>query len=253
MNEILQRNFHMNSTDADLHGLCRPSALLAMLQEMATEHSVILGISRETMLERYNSVWLVARLWFRLDRPIFHDRDITITTWTRGATGAVSYRDYDLSVDGEPVGEAVASWMLTDIDNRTIQRMNKLPEVVQAAVPEQVKSVRLARPSMPKDLTEWMIRPVRYSDTDINGHMNNTRYIDVACDAVGFDRMHGHYLSEALISYSRECFAGSDLHILGQAEDPRYYIRGAADDGATHFDTILTFSQIPGMEIAPAG
>ncbi len=245
MNEILQREFLVDSRDTDLHGLCRPSALLGILQEMATEHSVVLGISRDIMLARYHSVWLLARLWYRLDRPVYHDQRLAIQTWTRGATGAVSYRDFDLFMDGERVGEAVTSWVLADIDSRSIQRMQKLPEVVNCAVPETVKQKKLSRFSMPKEMVELTTRRVQYSDTDINGHMNNTRYVDVACDSLGFETMRGYFLAEAAVNYSRECFAGSTLHILGKEENGAYYVRGADADGTSHFDTVLRFEKIP--------
>lgn len=244
MNAILQRDFFVDTRDTDLHGLCRPSALLGYLQEMATAHSEELGISRRVMLERHNSVWMLARLWYRLDEPIRRDQTVTIKTWTRGANGAVSYRDFDLLVGGRPVGEAVTSWVLADVDSRSIQRMGKMEEVVRAAVPERVKDRRLSRFPMPKQLDELMLRPVCYSDTDINGHMNNTRYVDVACDAVHFERMAGEYLAEVMVNYSRECLPGSTLRVLGKHEGETWFVRGADDEGAAHFDTALRFSPI---------
>lgn len=241
----MQREFLVDSRDTDLHGLCRPSALLGFLQEMATEHSEVLGISRRVMLERHNSIWLLARLWYRLDRPILRDQTLTVRTWTRGATGAVSYRDFDLYVGDARVGEAVTSWVLADIDSRSIQIMSKMPEVVAAAVPACVKDKKLSRFPMPKDLTELMRRPVWYSDTDINGHMNNTRYVDVACDAVGFDRMAGQYLAETMVNYSRECLPGDTLSVRGKQEGTTWFVRGADDAGAAHFDTALRFAPVP--------
>lgn len=245
MNEILQREFLVDSRDTDLHGLCRPSALLGYLQEMATEHSEVLGISRRVMLERHNCVWLLARLWYRLETPILRDQTLTVRTWTRGASGATSYRDFDLFVGDERVGEAVTSWVLADVDDRSIRRMSRMEEVVNAAVPACVKERSLSRFPMPKDLTELMTRRVYYSDTDINGHMNNTRYVDVACDAVRFDGMRGSFLAEVMVNYSRECLPGSELHILGKCEGETWFVRGADEADAAHFDTALRFAPIP--------
>ena len=152
MNETLTRQFFVDSRDTDLHGLCRPSALLGMLQQMATEHAAYIGLARDDLLEKYNCVWLLARTWFRLDKPIYHDQQLTITTWTRGATGAVSYRDFDIFANGERIGEAVTSWVLADIDNRSLLRMHKIPEVVNVVRPETVKTKKLSRPPMPKDV-----------------------------------------------------------------------------------------------------
>lgn len=244
MNEIMYRDFTVDSRDTDLHGLCRPSALLGFLQEMATAHSEVLGISRRVMLERHNCVWMLARLWFCLERPICRDQTITVKTWTRGANGAVSYRDFDLLIGGERIGEAVTSWVLADVETRGIQRMSRMQELVEAAVPACVKDRKLSRLLMPKELDELMTRRVLYSDTDINGHMNNTRYVDAACDAVRFDQMRGHFLAEAMVNYSRECLPGSCLHILGRQEGGTWFVRGADETGAAHFDTALRFAPL---------
>ena len=245
MNETLTRQFFVDSRDTDLHGMCRPSALLGMLQQMATEHAAYIGLGRGELLKKYHCVWLLARTWYRLDKPIYHDQQLTITTWSRGVTGAVSYRDFDIFVNGERAGEAVTSWVLADIDNRSLLRIHKIPEVVNVVRPETVKMKKLSRLPMPKEMTELTTRRVQYSDTDINGHMNNTRYVDVACDSIEFETMQGSYLAEVQISYSRECFAGSLLHILGKEEDGVFYVRGAAADGTDHFDTVLRFAKIP--------
>lgn len=88
----------------DLHGHCRPSALLTLLQEAATDHAIELHVSREEMAERYHAFWMLARIWFRLERPLTLGEQLTVRTWHRGGKGAMMYRDFDLLVDGAPVG-----------------------------------------------------------------------------------------------------------------------------------------------------
>ena len=61
---------------------------------------------------------------------------------------------------------------------------------------------------MPKDLEDAGSRRIGYSETDINGHANNTRYADYACDTVHFEELAGRYVRELQITYSAECLAG---------------------------------------------
>lgn len=50
---------------------------------------------------------------------------------------------------------------------------------------------------------------MHYSDTDVNGHVNNTRYADFACDAVELDRLpENQFLTEMQIGYLAECRRG---------------------------------------------
>ena len=63
---------------------------------------------------KYNLFWMLARLWYRLDRPLKWGERVTVRTWHRGGKGASTYRDFDLLVNGQPVGEAVSLWVLAD-------------------------------------------------------------------------------------------------------------------------------------------
>ena len=105
MSVFYERSFRVDSRDVDPFNQCRPSALLGYLQEAATEAACALHVSREEMIDKYHVFWMLARMWYRLDRPLFWDDTVTIRTWHRGDKGASMYRDFDLFRDGERYGK----------------------------------------------------------------------------------------------------------------------------------------------------
>lgn len=107
------------------------------------------------------------------------------------------------------------------------------------------QSKLLRRLNPPPELSFKMERTVRYSDTDVNGHMNNTRYADVACDALGLEQMDHVYPSQMQINFLRECRAGQTLTMLGTWQQDRAFARGLAADGKPSFDVSIGFSPIP--------
>ena len=111
---VYECEYMVDSRDIDPWYHCRPSGLMGMLQEAATQAACALHVSRDEMLERYNSFWMLARLWYRLDVPLSWGDTVHIRTWHRGGRGASTYRDFDLFVNGQPVGEAVSTWVLAD-------------------------------------------------------------------------------------------------------------------------------------------
>ena len=111
---VYECEYTVDSRDIDPWYHCRPSGLMGMLQEAATQAACALHVSRDEMLERYNSFWMLARLWYRLDVPLSWGDTVHIRTWHRGGRGASTYRDFDLFVNGQPVGEAVSTWVLAD-------------------------------------------------------------------------------------------------------------------------------------------
>ena len=85
------------------------------MQEAATQAAEHGGFGREVLLEQHNGFWMMTRVWVRLDRPLHWGEELTVHTWHRGGKSAVSYRDYDLYVGEEHVGEGVSAWVLAHI------------------------------------------------------------------------------------------------------------------------------------------
>lgn len=68
----------------------------------ATEHAGRLQVSRGDVIANYHCLWLLARLWYRLKRPIWRSEAVTVRTWPRTVIGASIYRDFALYVGQEP-------------------------------------------------------------------------------------------------------------------------------------------------------
>lgn len=233
----------IDSRDVDLRGQCRPSALMGYMQEAATQAGESGGFGRAVIGGKHNGFWMITRMWFRMERPLRWNEELTVHTWHRGAKGVVSYRDYDLYVDGELVGEGVSAWVMADLDTHRPVRLNTVTEMAETHGGELCKEKTLSKLKAPVELHEIEKRIMRYSDTDINGHVNNTRYADFACDALRMDKLSGeHYLAEMQIGYLAECRAGEVLDICsGEYEDGRTYVCGNDEEGKARFEVSMLF------------
>ena len=241
MQEILKKTYLLTASDVDCHGLCRTSALLQYLQNMATEHAIILELSGERMMAEYNAVWMMVRLHVTLERPIRWPGELTIHTYHRGVTErtAIVFRDFDLFVGEERIGEATVSWVLADIRDRKILKPGNIPFLLTSPRPAEVKDRIPAKVKAPPEMAKALVRTVTYSDTDINGHMNNTKYADVACDAIRYERCKGQFISEMQVNYVRECFPGDEIIVLRGAADDTHYIRGTDAEDHIRFEVCM--------------
>ena len=170
-----------------------------------------LGVSGPETLKKYNCFWMVVRIWVHLDRPLRWNERFTVRTWHRGAKGASTYRDFDLICDGVTVGEAVSTWVLADRDTYKLLRMSRLEE---------------------------------FQGTD--GHVNNIKYADFACDALHLeDKLSGRFIQELQIGYLDQCHAGETITVETAAQDDVLYARGVGPGGAERFDCALTLAPLP--------
>lgn len=239
-----EASYLVDSRDADPQGLCRPSALLGYLQETATRAAIALQVSREEMLVRYHAFWMMARIWYRLDSPLRWDQQVTVRTWHRGDKGVSMYRDFDLLQDGRQVGEAVSVWVLADADTRGLMRLGRAVELEGTDGGALCKERTLGKLRIPCPLEPVHTRQIYYSDADVNGHMNNVRYADLACDALELETLgRGSFVSQLQIGYLAECLPGETLTLSRGAQEGTRYVEGRGPEGKPRFDAMLSLTE----------
>lgn len=239
-----QHQLLIDSRDVDGRDQCRPSALLGHLQEAATLAAEDGGFGRDRLLKEYNAFWMLARMWYRLDRPLHWGEMLTVRTWHRGGKSASMYRDFDLLVGDEPVGEAVSMWVLADLESRKLLRLGEIPALEGTDGGGLCKSMTLARLRLPREMELTERRRMRYSDTDVNGHVNNTRYADFACDALNMERLPEDVFVQSMqLGYTAECRPGETLVLLTAGDGEEYFVKGMDDNGKDRFQVRLTFGQ----------
>lgn len=243
MREILEKDYIVDSRDSDMFGYLRTSSLLGFMQDIATNHAADLGISRETLMEGYGAFWMMTRMWLRLNRPIGAFERVTIRTWHRGAHSATVHRDFDILAGEGAVGEAVTNWIIIGRESRRILKPAAVAEFAASVSPQKTKDIRPGKIVAPEGMNVCATRTVRYSDTDINGHMNNAGYADIACDSAGMAELECAYVSEMQIGYLSECFPGEEIIILKGERDGDIYVSGVDDVGKSRFDVRLKLSE----------
>lgn len=242
-NQITEVTFRVDSLDVDMFNQCRPSAVLGYLQEAATQAAIALHASGPEIYEKYHCLWMVSRNWVELEAPLRWNEEITIQTWHRGGTGVATYRDFDIFRDGVRIGQAVAQWVMVDADTHKLYRLRDVSEFQGTDGGERKKSIKLHRVPVPGAFQVTGKRYLGYSDTDINGHINNIHYADYACDALHLERhSQGKFVREFQISYIGECRAGEELTMETAVEGDHLYARGVGGEGEARFEYAMTLA-----------
>lgn len=244
MSRSYRHTYHIDTRDLDCFDLCRPSAVLGYLQDVAGLAAEDFGGATPRMMEKYRHTWMLARVQFTLDRPLrLHDA-LELHTWHRGGDGAVMYRDTDLVLNGQTVGQALASWVLADVDTRALARMSAFPELQDTDGGALNRTTRLRPLRLPSDLAEAQRRPLHYSDLDVNGHVNNTRYADFLCDALALQAAPaGAFVTEVQLNYLKECRAGEVLTLKAGWRDGAGLVGGEDGQGEARFAGLLRLSE----------
>jgi len=248
MSTYFEYSSQVSAEDAGLCSQCRPSGVLNILQEAATLAACEFHASGPEVLEKYGALWMVTRMWYRLDEPLLWGEPFTVRTWHRGGKGAMLYRDFDLFREGRQIGEAVSVWVLVDAASRRPVRLSQVEEIAHSGAPELAKERKLVPLRLPEGLALAETRQFHYSDIDCNGHVNNVRYADLASDAVGLEGRlpAGKFVSSLQIGYLRECMAGERLDVSTAETEEGFFVYGADREGTGRFDALLALDDLPG-------
>lgn len=233
--KIYKESFILRTCNCDFQGRWRPSAILETMQEAAGAHSELLGCGRNALLEK-NIIWVLARSEVRMQKyPMVTDQ-ITVETFPTPNRRWFFPRYFIFrDQEGNMIGYAGTLWLLLDINTRSMLP----PGDVAACIPDNSDlTPPMGLPStvgmLNGDTTSSTHMP-RYTDLDVNQHVNNTRYADWACDALGVDTLRENYLQSLVINYSAEILPHQEIELQLTQVGNQFRFAGF-HEGRMHFE-----------------
>ena len=135
--------------------------------------------------------------------------------------------------------------MLADADTHRLARMSRIEEFQGTDGGELCKDRTLSRFKLPAGLLAAERRLMHYSDTDINGHVNNVRYADFICDAIRMDQLgQEFYVSALQVDYLAECRAGEIITLRAGEQDGLRYVQGSDEAEKSRFEGAAVLSPL---------
>lgn len=204
MNKVYQETMELRACHCDMGGLWRPSAIMEAMQETAGAHSTNLGLSRKVM-DDMGVAWVLSRVQVDMQRMPHIGERITILTYptvNKHLFFPRSHVFYDET--GAQIGCANSLWLVMDLRERRLVRSQEvllhMPDnsdrTPAAGMPATVRA-------LPGDVKTGSYT-AQYTDLDVNRHVNNTRYLDWCCNALGTAVMDAHALSSFDVNYDAE-------------------------------------------------
>ena len=226
MDGIYAQDLRLKNRDVDLHRRLRTSRLFELLQEAAIAHTEQLGMGREMTLDR-GLLWVVTMHSAEIRRMPEYDETIRVQTWPGETMHVLFPRYYRLeTAQGEELLRSSALWMLVDEKSRRFV----FPERHGISISGVKTPWEHPLPTAPLPLPCSGERAftVPYSYVDLNGHMNNTRYFDLAEDCIPA-AAEGRMLRAVQAEYKAEALLGENLTLRWGREGDRYYLSGGGE------------------------
>ena len=174
--------YNPRPSDYNRNGKLSYEAILQLLENAAGNHSANSGDSIADA-NKNGIAWILTEWRVQILHRPENGESLNITTWVRGkAPASAVYRDFLLTDEnGTELIRAEAKFALFDL---ATSRLTRISEELFGSYQPEDKTVfedaqRLCAPSEYTSETELKLRR---SDIDFNGHVHNTRYVDLAMD-----------------------------------------------------------------------
>ena len=184
---VYQKKFLMTG----LSGQVRPGDLAREMEKITEEHLGILGLSRDK-LKAEGKIWVIAWTQIHISRLPKLGEQVILRIWPGKMKAMMQVRKYAFyPAAGEPLASASSIFVMMDASTRGFaapsEILKYLPVVELPGEPD-LPPMRLNFPSEPG---QTLTRTVAAEEIDLNGHLNNTHYLDWADQLMEDAQNHG--------------------------------------------------------------
>lgn len=236
-----ERMLVLRSDQVDMTRRMRMAELFRLLEDVSVAHTEALGCTRVETLDK-GLLWIITRQLVEIEEMPEYDDKITVRGWQGDMMHLFFPRFYEIEKDGRIVVRAQALWTLMDVESRSLI----MPEDYGIDLPGRPGSDEMMLPPImiPESAGEPVSSEelvVRFSQMDINGHMNNTSYFNMIDDAIWDDVSSGLTTDTQAaaklmpepktlyINYMSEIPAGTHLTLNEYKDAGTRYFEGAGD------------------------
>lgn len=210
---IVENKYIINEKQVNSAGEFRTQELFEILTEMGGIHSEMIGNGSDVLMAKKLSwVLLTWKIKF-IKRPKLND-EILVKTWVRKSDGITSVRDFEVyNSEDEKIIIASSKWCLINLETRRPVRFDD--DLSNAYAPEDKNAFgeELPRVKEPQEYELEKEYVIQKDDIDVNGHVHNSNYLDVAFDIIpGFDESKKNY-DNVLIEFKKEIMYEDNVRV----------------------------------------
>lgn len=210
MELLFEQPVTVSERDVNEYGQMKLSSLLYFAQETSGGHCNRLGFGWDQMAEK-GLFWAVLRHRVLIHRLPGSGEKLTVQTWPLPATRTAYPRMVrGLDADGKVLFEVLSLWTMMNVESRAMV----LPVKSGIDVPGILRGCEIDPPSSlpPVHHEKSLMWTVEQVDLDINGHVNNAKYLDHAESLTGSFRAD-HTPKEVTVCYLSECRLGQSVSL----------------------------------------
>ncbi len=213
---IFSEEFKIQSKDIGKENYIKNRGILEILENIATHHSDLVGYGPND-IEKNGITWILLDWKLRVKKRPKYGTILKVNTWGRTINGEIkktyTYRDFEIyDEDNNLCIIATSKWVLINISTG---RLIKIDENIISKYEIENKKVfynaELDKISIPENFSNEIGYKVSRRDIDLNEHMHNLYYLDLAYEALPEEVYKRRPFNDIRIQYKREIKVGESI------------------------------------------
>lgn len=202
---IYKETFKIALKDIDKNNYIKNRAILEILENIASYHSDNVKYGA-IQVEKTHKTWILLEWKLNVIKRPKYGQTLSVNTWGRDVNKFFTYRDFEIyNENNELCVIATSKWALVDIYTKKLVR---LTDEIMGRYKIEEKSVfsdkNLDKIKIPKEFTSSINYTVIRKDIDINSHMHNLYYLDLAYEALPEEEYSKRPFDNVRINYKKE-------------------------------------------------
>ena len=205
-------------------------AIINYFQDCTTENSETIGVGHEYLVERKRA-WILNSWQVEIMRRPSVREKIEVATWATGFKGVFGPRDFCIkTADGEELARAHSLWVYIDTESgRPVKPTEE--EIAVYEVGEPICMEEVSRKIKAPESATWVDTfPVYKYHIDTNAHVNNSKYIELACEALPAE----FKVQKLRVEYKKAAVLGDKIVLKQATEGQRIVTELCDEDGNTY-------------------
>lgn len=235
--------FTIDAYLSDFRGKATLPMIGGFMLQAATKHAEERGFGYSDMTSRQR-VWVLSRMAIEIFEYPQNDTVMIIKTWVANVNRLFTERYFAFENEqGKPLGYAKSLWASIDLETRKPTNVLELDGLTEYIDETKVCPIEgLARiPILKDDFEHAGGFTVKYSDVDINKHLNSMKYIEHFVDIFNIDMFREKEIRRIEINYVSEGHYGARIEINKREEADNTFILEMKDGDTLVCSTRITW------------
>lgn len=217
--------FEIDAYLTDFRGKATLPMIGGFMLQAATKHAEERGFGYSSMTSQ-NRVWVLSRIAIEIFEYPKNDTVMVLNTWVANVNRLFTERHFSFEdSDGKAIGYAKSLWASIDLKTRKPTNVLELEGLSDYIVEKENPIEGMTKiPALKNDFVVASDFIVKYSDVDINKHLNSMKYIEHFVDVFDIEMFREKEIRRIEINYVSEGRYGTKLDILKREESDGIFV-----------------------------